>query len=549
MKLRMLICFVVSLVLGVLFFSIKINALSSSLDGTLVVYEKEEQIYLKNFNNNTISYISDGKMPTLSSDGRFIVFSSTSFSDKKCPSLLENTKEECVDIIIYDRLNETYENKTKDFNNHSYNATMSSNGNYLVIETLASNIKGLVSSCQSYYSNQKRSCSNIITLDLNSNEIKIITNNTNYDSFDPKISGDGQSIVFRSFHPFNKDLKKICYNDYLNSNYYCSTIYLYKDDKIKRISLGKNDAYNALISDDGNYITYQSYDIEIEDYHHYYNSIYKYNIYEDKKTLITDNPNREVENIFLSKNGSLIGIITEANNLTDQDSFENKYIIYNEDTKTFKNQVNTNDATSNLDGKTIFYFSNGEISKISYNNIIVKREYDTYFLVNSSYNLTKNIVIPDDCKFRIVDVGNFSINKEGEYPITIEVFNDNSTILYSYTVYVLDEDESPYFECSDLYKVEAGNTTFSLANNIKVFDKIDGPLTYQVVNYDNFNIYQEGTYKIVLKAIDTSNNITYKTISIEVYKKKQNNFLGLIGSILLFGTLGIYIFNVSLAFS
>lgn len=542
MKHKILIYFVVSLFLSVFSISVKISAFSSSYDGNVFVYEDDEKIYLKNFNNDSIIFISNGKMPTISSDGRFIVFSST--KDKRiCPSLLEQSQEFCVDIIIYDRLNETFENITENFDNHSYSAVISSNSKYLVIETLASNIEGLNSSCQSYNETKNRSCSNIISLDLQSKKINIITNNTSYDSFDPKVSKDGTHIVFRSFHPFSKDGKKYCYNDYYKSTYYCSTIYYYKDKTITKVSSGKADAYNALISENGKYITYQSYDIEVENYHHYYNTIYRFDTKSLKKTLITNNSNRLVENTFISEDGNLSGFLTEATNIINDDNFSLKYIIYNNKTKLYKMVKNDiNNGINNSNGKYSFYLKNQDIIREKYNDITIEILGNAYFLINSNYDLTKNIKIPDGYNYRIIDMGNFSINIPGQYQITIEVFNNDSSSLYTYEVYVLEKDDPPVFNGSSSYKIKEGNISFSLSKEIEVVDQIDGKLTYQVVNDDGFNIYTPGKYNVVLKSTDSSQNVVYKTITLEVCKKNENRFLSFISSLILFGGLAFYLY-------
>ncbi len=542
MKLKLLIYFAVSLYLGVVCNTECLKALSSSSDGNFLVYEQNENVYLRNYHNDTTSFISQGKMPTISSDGRFIVFSKTN-ENKKCPSLLNGEMEQCVDIFLYDRLKEKYYNETEKFNNHSYLATLSSNNRYLVLETLSSNIEGLSSSCQSYYSNENRTCSNIVSIDLETSKINIITNNSHYDSFDPSVNEDGSVITFRSFSPFTKDIKKLCYNQYSETSSYCSTIYYYKDEKIKRVSSGKNDAYNPLVSSNGKYITYQSFDCEVADYYHYYNSIYKYDLENDVKTLITNNPNRMVENVYLSDDGNLSGFITEATNLNSLLSFSPRYILYNENNQDYTILAEEcEEAISVSNGKKYFYMFNQSIFKSEYIDIKVSSLKDTYFLLNSSYNLTKNLQIPKDCNFKIVDVGNFSINQLGDYPITIEVYNQNDSVSYSFIAHVIEKDDPPIFDCQSVYKVEAGNLSFSLANKVKVNDLIDGDLSYQVVNDDNFDIYKKGSYQIVLKATDSNQNTTFQNITIEVYEKKKNGFLSFLGAILFFGGLISYIY-------
>lgn len=536
-----MIYFAVSLYLGVVCNVKCLNAMSSSSDGNFLVYEKDEKVYLKNYHNDTTNFISEGKMPTISSDGRFIVLSKTN-ENKKCLSIINGQEEDCVDIYLYDRLKEKFFNKTKEFDNHSYVGKISSDNRFLVIETLSSNIEGLSSSCKSYYSSSTRTCSNIISIDLESNKMEIITNNSHYDSFDPSVNENGSVITFRSFSPFTKDIKKVCYNQYYDSSFYCSTIYYYKDGNIKRVSSGKYDAYNPLVSLNGKYITYQSFDVEVDNYYHYYNSIYKYDIDKEVKTLITNNPNRMVENVYLSDDGNLSGFISEATNLTSLLSFSPRYFLYNE-----KNQDYTvlaeecEKAISTDNGKEYFYLSNNEVFKGSYTDIKVSTLKDTYFLLNSSYNLTKDLQVPKDCNFKIVDVGNFSINQIGDYPITIEVYNQNESVTYSYIAHVIEKDDPPVFECLSYYKVEVGDVSFSLANKVKVNDLIDGNLLYQVVNNGDFDIYKKGSYQIVLKATDSGQNTTFQNITIEVYEKKKSSFLSFIGAIFFFGGL-LYIY-------
>ncbi len=124
---------------------------------------------------------------------------------------------------------------------------------------------------------------------------------------------------------------------------------------------------------------------------------------------------------------------------------------------------------------------------------------------------------------KIVNDYIISSDKLGEKNVKFKFINDDNIKLdYSYKVKVIDT-KPPVVWLNDDYFIKKGSED-TLLSDILCGDNYDNKPKCEIIgNYDLNNV---GTYPLLFKAIDNSNNITQKNFSLNVYepKKGENNY-------------------------
>lgn len=131
--------------------------------------------------------------PSISADGRYIAF--TSIFETLVATAIDN---EVADVFIYDRQTQQTRRVSADTagnagNNHSFNASISDNGRYVVYDSSANNL----------VANDTNGVSDIFVYDLETGTNQRLSvdsrgNQGNGHSYQPSISADGQWVTFLS---------------------------------------------------------------------------------------------------------------------------------------------------------------------------------------------------------------------------------------------------------------------------------------------------------------------------------------------------------------
>jgi len=124
-----------------------------------------------------------GRSASLSADGRFVAFTSTS------SNLVSGDNNRSTDIFVHDRDTGTTELVTAGSNRFSGSPTISADGRYVAFDSSASNL----------VAGDTNGTTDIFVYDRATNTTELVTASANNFSENPAISADGQYIVYSSF--------------------------------------------------------------------------------------------------------------------------------------------------------------------------------------------------------------------------------------------------------------------------------------------------------------------------------------------------------------
>ena len=228
----------------------KLTFVSSVVDLNGNVVSKQ-QAYLKDFNTipptiKLISVSNTGEtgndrsfQPKLSGDGNFVVFRS------KSTNLVSNDDNNIIDIFVYDIKNESIKlvssNSSGELSDkNSFAPSISSNGNYVVFNSMATNLSEL----DTHGRNQVY-VKNLVTNNLELISADEIGNPLANGSFTPSISNDGRYVTFVSYSPVSYKYEIVLHDRTLKTT-----------EVITKNHSGINLAPN--ISGDGRYIAFHT---------------------------------------------------------------------------------------------------------------------------------------------------------------------------------------------------------------------------------------------------------------------------------------------------
>jgi Ca2+-binding RTX toxin-like protein len=210
-----------------------------------VLYQSSGDLYIKDILHNTVtnitSTIHSGFNGSFSKDARYVVFEG---------DVDINTIPNRLEILIKDLQTNTISSLTAGADYDSHNSSFSANGQYVVFDSYASNLVAGVTDV--YYS------SDIFIKNLQTNSISRVTPGNN-ESSNASFSTDGRYVVFESiddtlvtgesYSPFNhiyiKDLQT-------------NTFRLVDGSANSATVGGIGDSYNASFSNDGRYVVFES---------------------------------------------------------------------------------------------------------------------------------------------------------------------------------------------------------------------------------------------------------------------------------------------------
>ena len=159
--------------------------------------------------------------------------------------------------------------------------------------------------------------------------------------------------------------------------------------------------------------------------------------------------------------------------------------------------------------------------KLNTNAPTINNSKDLTIVQGSNYNLLKHITVDDDLddnvSVYISDYGGFDGSKPGKYSITIKAVDSNmNSAYYTYDVIVVERDfVAPTFVGDDYYKIDINDKYFRLSDYISVYDDIDDKVSY-FVESGSLDITKAGRYNLLLKCSDSSLNVSYMNVTIEV---------------------------------
>ena len=252
--------------------------LALSNDGRFVAYSFH--VYDRTTGQTTNIPTIDGQRPDgytfaprFAGDGRFLAFISGA------ANLAPNDTNEQFDVFAWDRETDQVERVSISSSGEEGNETsgalpfhegignalsISGDGRFVAYASLATNLsEGVINECDDYRG-FTRACYNIYLHDRQTGETQLLTHNSDGDSTDPALSGDGRYLAFASLATnLSDDVIPICgFSAIVN----CGQIYLY-DRQAGQISLisrnlvgegGRRGSWQPAISADGRYITFAS---------------------------------------------------------------------------------------------------------------------------------------------------------------------------------------------------------------------------------------------------------------------------------------------------
>lgn len=211
--------------------------------------------------------------PQFAGDDRFLAFVSSA------ANFIPNDNNEQFDVFVWDRETNQVElvstadgeqggNETSGaipFSEGIGDAlTISGDGRFIAYASLATNLAdGVVNDCDDFLV-ISRTCYNIYMYDRQTGETRLVTNNSNGDSYAPSLSGDGRFLAFASgATTLTDDMFPECSYQAIVS---CGQIYLYDQEtgQINLISrgtdgqLGNQGSWRPVIAENGRYIAFVS---------------------------------------------------------------------------------------------------------------------------------------------------------------------------------------------------------------------------------------------------------------------------------------------------
>ena len=536
-------------------------------------YDVKNKSIHKILSNNGEMINSDMFFPSISKDGKYIVYTSradnvTEDIVNECVDILDGELKKCSNIYIYNvdlRKSTMVKYNDNAFNGDNYVAKISGNGNAIAFESVSSNLLSNNMDCGKISIFSK--CINIYKYNILTKKTSLISTGKNRyggdsNSITPSISDDGRYISFQSNSTNmidGKQFPKNCVN-YINFNVEnCSNIFLVdtKDMSVKLVSkynsiVFDNNSGNAKISGDGSYVIFESYATNI--IQNGKSHIYKYNVDKEDIKLIT-----KIGDKILNRD-SFIGDISN----------DGKYIIFD---SYATNLGSNNDATTyvystinNTIDKIEVDEANIKISKIKYRDLIyydgnsiaitkidsippkIKDNQVVYVLLNDTNYIKDKIEIIDNLSLRdridiYVDDAEL-FERVGEYNVCVTAVDEVNNVSHNMVkvVILLQDVDPPIFTEISEIKILKGSNTLNLSNYIKAEDKIDGITKIYITDDGNLDLNVGGKYFVKLMTQDNSNNISYKEIVVIVYE--SYNFQYFYELLIVLGILAVIIFSI-----
>ena len=559
-----------------------------------VVYEYEEifnnksyhYVGLLNFENGIFERVlsNDGEVinnnvffPSISSDDKYITYTTnatnvTGDTVGNCYNIMNFNLERCSNVYIYDVYNKKsymIKNGEEYFNGNSYISKISGDGKSVVFESSATNNinYGNIDSC---FEKSINVCVNIYKYNVISKNISLVSTDKNnyggdYSSISPTISYDGKYVAFQS-GATNLLGKKMDYSNCKNvvdEKYSgCTYVYLFNSvsKEIKLVSRNEKELFNdnsgnPIINEFGKYVIYESYatNVLIEGNNNIQNVIL-YDIEKDKNYIISkkDNNfnNRDSYLCDVSDNGKYIVFSTNSTNIDN--SGKNGVYIYNLHSNKlfllFYNELE--DVMIKINKENFYYYKFDKIIKNKIDSIppVIQENQIIYVIKDSYIDLKKKIVIIDNlCGVDEMSVyvdDNLLFNSVGECDVNITVVDcfDNISI-GKVKMIVLEKDvEGPSFTNVDEIKILKGSSVLNVLNYINAIDKVDGNTQIYIIDDGGLDLNSSGKYSITLMSKDSSNNVSYKEVCVDVYENYDFQYYYQI--LLILGLLAVIIFSI-----
>lgn len=503
-----------------------------------------------NYNNEIIN--NDMYFPSISKDGRYVVFTSRadniiSENIAKCYDMSDGVIKNCSNIYIYDTYLMTFsivkEGKVM-LNGDSFIAKISGNGKSVVFETTASNLLN-ISDYDCHHLNGVKNCINIYKYDLYSESLSLVSTNddnkgSNRNSVSPSIDYEGRRITYQSnaTNILNLPAKyNRCIDSYTNLMIPCINIYLFDtiDNETKVVSQGTdyildNHCGNSLISQNGKFVAYETYSTNLHSFANYKKHIIIYNITTKENTLVTisnnvlNNRDSHLEDI--SYDGKYILYRTDSTNLDGGQNLMKMYVKNVINSKTSLVLENEEDilfaSVNNLD--IYFYDDNFDLIKQKIDTIppCISEKQIIYILIGEQYNINHKIDVIDNLTSKEnlkIHCDTSMISHEGTYTTELVVTDEFGNESYEKIIInVIEKDlEPPIFNGEKVIRVLKGSNELNLLGYISAVDKIDGNVKIYIVDDGGLSLDHIGNYTLKVKAIDIANNVSYTEISVIVY--------------------------------
>lgn len=290
--------------------------------------------------------------PSMSADGRFIVFESrasnlaTNDQNYICDYEGEDTfNDSCADIFVYDResdevslLSVAYDGSSAD--GESYLPYITPDAHYVVFTSTATNLVAESPVVCFKYEEAGR-CTNVYLYDLHTRDVTLISRGLdgafgNDNSGDATISDDGRYIAFISVatNLVENDIQECDYDGDSKAEYNCEDIFIYDREtdetvKVTRTRAGddaNNGSNQAMISGDGNFVTFLSYATNLaDDDSSTISDIYLWERTTREVTRVSHardggEPNSYSFDPEISRDGAFIAYQSFANNIVSRDN-------------------------------------------------------------------------------------------------------------------------------------------------------------------------------------------------------------------------------------
>lgn len=593
------LCFIVFFLFVFKYFTISANGnffdgkiiLNFDVSNRYIVYEYEEVVnntkihglalenietgIIERILNNQSNLINDSVyFPSISSDGDYFVYTSrsnniTSDDISLCYNIEFSEYSNCSNIYLYDVKNKKSILITSNdvFNGDSYIAKISGDGKSVVFESVSSNYLKRKYDCS--YINGISNCINIFKYDILTKNISLVStsgnnNGGNSNSINPSISYDGRYVVFQSNSSnFIKgfDMYPFCYNYLNNKEEVCSNLYIVDtfNSSLRLITKNDNglfdgDSGNSIISGNGEYVAYESYANNIENYSNGKRQIILYSVKNQTNKIISSNNgklnNRDNYLDFISDDGKYIIYRTNSSNLSYNTNL-NMFVYSSNSNKTSIIVEHSNDVvfTDYYDGE-IYYYDNFNFNKTEID--VFPPEIDVsdevYVLIGTDFNIKDKIKISDNLSSNEkinVYIKDFSfLEIVGEHDILVSATDEfNNLSQNTIKFIVIEKDyEGPLFSDVDEIKILKGSLSLNLSNYIFANDKVDGNTRIFIVDDGDLDLETTGKYCLKLMSKDESNNITYKDVYVVVYENYDLKFYYEI--IVILGVIMVIIFSI-----
>lgn len=274
--------------------------------------------------NTSINDFAGSYLGSMTPDGRYLTF--TSYSD----DIVEPDNNNYTDIFVYDRESNTTEivslnNNGEQANESSFSSQISADGRFVTFWSRSTN----------FVADDNNESTDIFVYDRETDTIELISQSSsgvraNANSHWPIISSTGRYVVFAS------DADNLVEDDTNQSK----DIFLYDrdDNTIELISrhtsgqLGDGDSSTPSISDDGRYITYESYASNlVNDDVNNASDVFLFDRVTGSTSLISANETSEQGDAgsitpIIKRDGTLVTFSSEAHNFSGVTGFYQTYV-------------------------------------------------------------------------------------------------------------------------------------------------------------------------------------------------------------------------------